>query len=428
MYLRTPKRYTAKGRRRRLINLRWLWLYLLAPVIIIPAALAWQNRASISQSIADWTASHIRFDVNPPTPTPTVPAADLRAHYISFVQDGNMKNAIAALSSLADASPNDVSLHATLARMILFRDDPDDATRQAAALRAAYGAVNADPEATEGWIAMGMALNGADRPQEALAYLLHARDFDNRNPLMLAAMAETYNNLDRADRATNLINEAIDNANAANPVDAVTLAYAYWVKGDILSRAQGTEALAAWEEAWRIAQTDQTMPVGYIAQSLWVYYFNTADTTKIVGIMNDAAKRDKDDPINPYLLGRVYLKAGDQPKARASLEHCLDLNPNQIKCLRWLGTVMYRDNNYQRAGELGQRAVDLGSKDPGAYLIAGLSYALTNRCAEAAPLLQAGLQLNPDANLLQQFQDGLRTCGTGGVAIPPPTATAPPGG
>jgi tetratricopeptide (TPR) repeat protein len=315
-----------------------------------------------------------------------------------------------------------------LARMILFRDDPDDPARQAAALKAAYGAVNADPEAAEGWIAVGLALNSADKPQEALSYLLHARDFDSRNPLMLAVMAETYNNLDRVDRASNLIDEAIDNAKAANPVDAVTLAYAYWVKGDILSRNTGAEALAAWEEARRIAQTEPTMPIGYIAQSLWVYYFNTADTSKIVGILNDAAKRDKDDPINPYLLGRVYLKAGDQPKARTNFEHCRDLNPDQIKCLRWLGTVMYRDNNYQRAAELAQRAVDLGSKDPGAYLIAGLSYALTNRCAEAVPLLQAGLQLNPDANLLQQFQDGLRTCGTSGAAVSPPTATVAPGG
>src|SRR5512142_1227666 len=117
MYLRTPKRYTTKGRRRRLINLRWLWLYLLAPVIIIPATLAWQNRETLSRNISNLFETYVPSNFNPPTPTATVPAADLRVHFANYVQAGDMKNAVAALSSLADSAPNDVSLHAMLARM-----------------------------------------------------------------------------------------------------------------------------------------------------------------------------------------------------------------------------------------------------------------------------------------------------------------------
>src|SRR5437762_13391258 len=76
MYLRTPKRYTKKGMRRSLINLRWLWLYLIAPVILIPTVLAWQFRDSISPQIGDWVSQHVKF--NQPTATPTIPAQNYK--------------------------------------------------------------------------------------------------------------------------------------------------------------------------------------------------------------------------------------------------------------------------------------------------------------------------------------------------------------
>lgn len=316
MYLRTPKRYSGKGKRRFLVNWRWLWLYLLAPVIIIPAALVWQNRATLSQSVSQWADEHIRIELNPPTPTATVPAADLEIQLTNFLESGNLRSAISTLDSLTDATPNDVGAHTLLTKMILFRGDPEDLQRQEAALEAAYGALNADPEAADGWIMVAMALNAAGRPREALPYLMRARDLDNQNPLMLAVMAETYNNLDLIDRATTLVDQAIEAAKAADPLDPATLAYAHVVQGTILSRSSGQDAIRAYEEAWRVALTEPIMPVGYIAQWLWSYYFNTSELTRLVDVLNQAGARDRDDPVNPYLLGRVYLKNGD-PKRPA---------------------------------------------------------------------------------------------------------------
>lgn len=126
MYLRTPKRYTAKGKRRYLLNLRWLWLYILFPVVLIPLLLLWNNRENLSSNLGDWANRNIKIELNPPTPTPTVPAADLRVRYISYMQAGSLNNAIAALWSLGDLAPNDVQLFATLARLIALRGDPDD--------------------------------------------------------------------------------------------------------------------------------------------------------------------------------------------------------------------------------------------------------------------------------------------------------------
>ena len=275
---------------------------------------------------------------------------------------------------------------------------------------------------------VAMALNAAGRPREALPYLLHARDLDNQNPLMLAVMAETYDNLDQPDRASTLVDQAIEAAKAADPLDPSTLAYAHVVQGTILARTSGDEAIRAYEEAWRVALTEPIMPVGYIAQWLWAYYFNTNDLMRLVDILNQAAQRDRDDPVNPYLLGRVYLKNGDPNRARTALERCRDLDPDQVKCLRWLGTLLYRDQNYARAAEMGQRAVDLGTTDPAAYLVAGLSYAFSNRCAEALPLLQHGMAMTQEASLISEFQEGLRVCSSSGITIPAAEPTATPAG
>ncbi len=427
MYLRTPKRYTAKGKRRYLLNLRWLWLYILFPILLIPLLVLWSNREIVSSGIGDWANRNIKIELNPPTPTPTVPAADLRVRYISYMQAGNLNNAIAALWSLGDLAPNDVQLFATLARLIALRGDPDDPKRHADTLRAATAALNANPESAEGWIMSGLAHNSSGNPQLALPYLLRARDLEPRNPMLLAVLADTYNDLDRPEDATRYAEEAIEASKTSNPVDVTALAFAYVVQGNVLSRTSGDQAIRAYEEAWRVAQSEPSAPRGYIAQWIAGYYLNRSDSDKAISVLQEAFDRDKDDPINPYLLGRIYLNRGDPNQARTYLERCRDIDPKQTKCLRWLGTVLYRAQNYQRAAEVALQAIEYGSQDPAAYLVAGLSLSLLNRCNDALPLLREGARLDANGVLASQFQDGLRQCGGGGAPAAP-IATQPPGG
>lgn len=427
MYLRTPKRYTAKGRRRYLLNLRWLWLYILFPVVLIPLLLLWNARAEISQSISEWTARNIKININPPTPTPTIPAPDLRASFEAYIKAGNMNNAISTLGSLADVSPNDLAVHTLLTQMILFRGDPDDARRHEAALAAAQGAVNANPEAPEGWIVMGMALNSSGQPRAALAYLLRARDLDAQNPLLLAVLAEAYNDLDQVDQAEDLASRAIEAAQGTEPLNIAALAYAHIVQGNIASRESGDEAIKGYESAWRAAITEPSLPLGFIVQWITGYYLTANEPDRLVDILTQASERDKDDAINPYLLGRVYLNSGDREKAQTYFERCIELDAGQLKCLRWLSYVLYGAGNYQRAAELAQRAVDQGSKDPAVYVTAGAAYADTNRCAEAVSVLRRGQLLDTEATFAQQFADQLRKCGAS-AATPAPTATGQPGG
>jgi tetratricopeptide (TPR) repeat protein len=350
MYLRTPKRYTAR-RRVHLLNLRWLWLYLLAPLIIIPAALAWNYREPISQSIGEWTQRNIQIQINLPTLTPTVPVANLRERFIGYVQAGNIDNAISTLSSLADTAPNDVSFHALLARMIILRGDDQDQTKLDAALQAGLKAINANPEAPDGWIVTALILDKSGKYQEALPYALRARDLDSKNPLMLAVIAEIYNDLRRPDEAEKLVDEALKLARAGQPVDTLALAYGNFVRGVILLSSDGREATRAFEEAWRVAISEPGVPVGFIAQLLWSAYINTGQASRLVDILGQAIERDKDDPVNPYLLGRVYIKSGDVNKARPFIDKCLDLDPEQPKCLQWQAELFFSQQNYLKAAE-----------------------------------------------------------------------------
>jgi len=430
MRLHTPKRYRSGGRRIHLISMRWLFLYLLAPVIIIPAVIAYDNRETLSGEVGKFFNRVLPSNQVQPTPSPTIPVSDLRQRYEGYIKAGDMNNAISALTSLSESSPNDASIYTLLTEMTLFRGDPDDTRRYANALKLANNALDANPEAPDGWIMMAMVLNNAPEPdaRKALRYILRARDLDDKNPMMLAVMAETYMNLENTARAEELVDQAITLGKAAPKVDVPALAYAYVISGNLTQRRSGVEAIKAYEEAWRIAQTDVRLPLGFIASWIQVYYSNTNDRDKIIDVLTKASQRDKNDPIIPYLTAMTWQKFGDVPKAQRFFEQCLDLDPNNAKCLRRLGVIMLNNNNAQRAADLGQRIIDNGTTDPRAYLLAGYAYALTNRCVQAVPLLQKGMQLNstqtsPDPSVTSQLQQALQLCGASAAVPIVPTAT-----
>src|SRR5215470_6130786 len=105
MYLRTPKRYTRRGRP-GLINLHWLWLYLLTPIVLLVALLAWNFREPISQKIADWSKDKVKINLNPPTITPTVPAEDLLTQENDNLKAGNIVKVIGILDQLMNLQEN----------------------------------------------------------------------------------------------------------------------------------------------------------------------------------------------------------------------------------------------------------------------------------------------------------------------------------
>jgi hypothetical protein len=76
MYLRTPKRYT-QGQRRSIISLRWLWLWLLTPVVLFFGLRIYNDRAAYIPQVeaimgdALNSAQTTLSTVIAPTPLPT---------------------------------------------------------------------------------------------------------------------------------------------------------------------------------------------------------------------------------------------------------------------------------------------------------------------------------------------------------------------
>src|SRR5690606_18010326 len=77
------------------------------------------------------------------------------------------------------------------------------------ALRVAEQAINANPEAPDGWAIMAMTLLWSRRYTESLAYAAQALEIDPNFVMVKAFQAQAYYRLDRAELATSTIDEAV---------------------------------------------------------------------------------------------------------------------------------------------------------------------------------------------------------------------------
>jgi tetratricopeptide (TPR) repeat protein len=434
MYLRTPKRYQNRGR--RIFSLKWLWLYLLAPVIIVPAALAFNYRNDLAPMIGGWITERLsRIQLNPPTPTATIPAADLQRIYGDSMRNGKINNALSALNGLIDNAPNDVFLHTSLVRTTLLRGDPTDQRRLAQVVAAAEKAINANPELADGWIMKALALNESGDPRSALPYALRARDLNAEDPMLLAVTGRIYADLERFDDALPLVEQAIEAARNSRPLNTMALAFAYWVQGDILTATDGQLAQGAYEEAWRAALTDASVPLNFIAYRLYFVYITQNRDSDVLRVLGQAAERDRDDDMNAYYVGQVYYRARNYEKARPAYAQCLDLNPDNLRCLRRMAQVYYQLNSYLTAAEYAERAILKDTPEPEAYLVGGLALieSKDRNCGKAIVWLQKGYALNEQrldvgdaerARLRAQFEGGLTSCNVRPLSFTPtPSAT-----
>jgi tetratricopeptide (TPR) repeat protein len=441
MYLKTPTRYTPKSRRRRALNLRWLWLYILVPVLLIPLVLAWQYQEPVRQWI-ETQLNDFPARLNPPTATPPLPPSGYAQRYRDAIQNGRLSAAVEALRGLAEVQPNDVEAHFRLAQMIILRGAyGSDTTPELLedANKAAQRAISADPEVADGWIAQALVLDWSGKPQEALPYALRARDISNRsadkNPMAQVVLAEVYYDLGKGDLAITLLDEVLgtsgkpaqlatqDATGGTATINRPALAHAHFVRAKILRESDGKAAIREFEQAWQIASADLTIPIGYIASELITTYMIAQQTKPATDIATKAIERDKDDPLLKYLMGRLFQQAGEFEQAQKYFSECLELDAEQPKCLRNLAFLfLYRQQNYKKAAEIYQKLIDKGSKDPTDYLHGGRAYESQRLCEAAILVLQRGVTITEDAEQRNAFEDELRKCGATAGIQPPQAA------
>lgn len=418
MYLRTPRRYT-KGQRRSPISLRWLWLWILTPIVVFAGVQIYNRRDEfgppIHQTINTWleNAQSSIATAQAPTPLPTENPGNKLALAESDWREGRIEAAVENYQAALGAIPNDVRAHYYVTLGLLM------AGRNQEALEAAEMTVTADPFSTDAWAVRAMALDRVDRYGEAIASALRALDLDPNNARALAFMAEAY--LDNQD--FELARSTVERALEIDPESFEALR----VRGLVAQYLDFDRDAAKlyYQDAY-----DRAPNLPYLAIDLAnVLAFGEQNYDDAISIVNDIVELNPQNSLALFALGNYYnYGPGNFSQASETLTRCVEANPQSISCNGLLGRVQMSLDNYPNAIEYLQQAIDLGSSNSYHYFWMGRAQKAQGQCAAAIPFLQKSLamaqeQLVPD--VVTASEDMLRECQVPvGGDVPAPEATA----
>ncbi len=391
MYLKTPKRYL-RGQKRSPISLRWLWLWLLTPVVVYVGLQIYERRDEVRPPIEQAINNVISnaqsglATIAAPTALPTQDPTILIARADNNWREGRVESALSDYTVAMDGAPNNVQVfyRATLALI--------GEGRAAEALTMAENTVTANPFSADAWAVRSFALSENDRYGEALASALRAIELDPDSARGYAYLAEAYWNLGRGDLA-------LENAEQALEIDPDSYE-AYRIRGWINQTVQFD--LAAAENDFRAALDlapnipQQTVE---LAQLIANYEATASDNPAetAVELLREVLELNPENPRVLYWLGDIsFRRLGEREQAADFLTRCVESQPESIRCNALLGRVQESLDNYSSAVESLQAAVDLGSTEPRHYLWLGRSYIALGSCASAVPVMQQGYDLSQE--------------------------------
>jgi len=414
MQLRTPKRYTSRGRKRRLISLRWWWLYLLTPIIVFIGAGLWHFRDYYSQQVGDAVATLIRSGeeqvatLQAPTPTPTESPLSYLALANAAFDRGAMDEAIANYAIAASGLPNDVSVHFRLSHLLITNG------QERAGLEWADKTINADPYDPRGWAIKGMALNWNGQLEEALPFLLRALELDPDNAVTLAFLAEDYVEMGALDKAM----DAAERAMELDPTDFnVQRNYGYVLQ---IGYGDFENAIAAYERALQLAPTQ-----AYIAINLAKLYRFQGDFDAEFDLLNRTVEQNPESATAHFELARaLWRDLGEFEQARATLERCVTFAPNNVNCLSDLGFLQRRDAEWNLCARSYDRAIQAGSTNANDYYLGGTCYIVIDECPRAIEILREGLELAETTETQANIRDAMAQCQVV-ITLPPQASPTP---
>ncbi|NDJ59548.1 MAG: tetratricopeptide repeat protein [Chloroflexi bacterium] len=426
MYLRVPKKYQARKRPRRyLFSKRWLWLWILTPLVVIAGQLIYEQRDTLSPQVVNWIEDRVGEGVSgvatmiAPSPMPTTNPAPALRDADNAWQAGAIEQATSIYAQIIENVPNDAQAHYRYTLGLLLQG------RDAAALAAAETALTADPFSADLWAVYGLALARNDRPVEAIPYTLRAQALAPDSARARAFRAEAYLDANQPSRATDLAEEAIE----INPESYE----AHYVLGLInnYSNFDREAARIDFETAYTLAPNmpDVKIELGWVEWAL----DNDADAE----LMWEEVESD-----NPQNLDALYALGffsnsvvGDANRAIDYLQRCVALDPGNIACLSYMGIVQFNapDVPLEDAVETYEQLMRTGTTNPAHYLSAGRVFIADNNCSAAGRELRRGYNLEqarpiPDTALLGDFEAELLACGESispqlaGAPTPPPLA------
>jgi tetratricopeptide (TPR) repeat protein len=434
MYLKTPKRYS-KGRqqRRSPISLRWLWLWVLTPIVVVVGIQLYRRRDEFAPPVQQAINSVVESvqsgvsTVIAPTATPTEnPSAKLNSAENDW-SEGRFEAAVNSYAAIVSALPNDVLVHNRLAFGLMMQG------RDQEALTAAESAVTANPFSSDAWAYRALALDRNNKAGEAIASSLRALELDANNARAMAFLALAYYNDGEFELAKSTSDRALE-------IDSGSYE-ALNVRGVIAQSIDFDREAAKkyYQQAYDIAPRIPYLAVD-LANILYTLGVSSGDTATInknmddaISILSDVIEVNPKNGLALFALGTLYFRGqGNFSQAAEMLNRCVDANPDSIDCNAYLGRVQSSLDDNESAIQHLQKAIDLGSQFPYYFFWLGRSQKALGLCTQALPNLHQGRELAVKADIsdvVSAADDLIRECeaATGIIsATPLPETTLEP--
>ena len=406
MYLRTPKRYS-RGQRRSIISLRWLWLWIITPLVVAGGLYLYNNRADYIPQVEGAMSGLLNqaqsgvATAMAPTPLPTENPSTRLASADAAWMRGAIEEAVTIYEGLVEAVPNNVGVHYRLTLGLIMNGQRE------AALEAAEDTVTADPYDPNAWAIRAMALDWNGRYGEAVASAqrsLELAEADNLDAQARANafLAEAYFDLEQYDRALSTANRAIE----ANPDS-----YEAYRNRAMIVQNTVFDFEAALQDLQTAYDLAPNMP--YIVIDLAVIR-SRDDVDAAIALLTEVLDLNPQNVDALQWLGSLYLNAiGDPNQAADYLTRCTDADPENITCHYLLGRAQVRTEQYSLAADSFKRTVDLGTTNGYHYWWAGRAQVLLGSCPGATQYLQTGYpiaQQSEDEDLIAAYEEQMRSC------------------
>jgi tetratricopeptide (TPR) repeat protein len=402
MYLKSSNKFKMKNRRQRLNPLR---IFIL--LVLISAGV------------------YINQVVVPTVPPPFVPTPTVTRSPESYVTDaaqlvseGKLFQAVESYKKAVGADPTNAGNYVALSRQQIYLGLYDDALDN---LGKALLVNENNPMA---YALRGWALGFKGDFLNAIADLRRSIELDPNNAVPYAYLAEVYGLQYESNPAiVGVIDEALANATKAKDLDPNSLetnrarGYIQWLIGNY------GEAVQFYAAAISINPyiSDLHLALGIVYSTDTVNEYPLA-----VQEFQEAELLNPSNPLPDYQLSVVYQKLGEYATAIQYAEKTIENDPENTYYYGNLGTLYFRNENYQRAGEILALVIHGGTSESGVvveplpldygvvasyFARYGISQAINGECGEALQISQALMDsVSSDENNVYNANEIVNIC------------------
>ena len=406
MYLRTPKRYQTGRKRRHLFgSLRWLWLWILTPIIVFLGYQIYERRDEFGPPVREFVDNAISdarsgiSTVVAPTPLPTSDPTQRIVRAGNLWAQGAIEQAISEYELAREGAPNDIGVHYFYTYGLLIEG------RLQEALEAAEDTVTANPFSSDAWAIRALALSRNGRQAEAIASAMQALSLNPNNATAMAFQGQAYVDAGQPGLAEDAINRALSN----DPDNFE----AHYARG-LWNLAANFDSFASHDDLEIAYDLAPNMPS--IAVELAWAKWRIQDYDEGYALLEDVLELNANNLDALYAIGYMNYQVYNEPnKAEDYLSRCVQNDPDNLSCLDYLAIVQLGLQNVDAALETYRRLIATGTQNPIYFLRAGRTFANAGDCRTASPMLRTGYDLeqqqaSPNMDRLIAFEDFMIGC------------------